>query len=156
MGASRNISAYSDVDAVLRAALAQPEGAAYHAANPLGVHTPGAGLNWLQRARFYLRLLRERAERLDPASMGAIPYDELRLTRACGCRGRCQRADPLECTGHIIEIRRQTAIRGELFALDGTPLVATPAPPPTLEVDPLLRAALKAREELGLRGEVEE
>lgn len=150
MAHSRSITSFLDVDAVLRAAR-DAGGAQYLAKDARGEHTPGAGLYWLQRARQYIKLLRERDERLrGGTSPGHSPFDDVRLVRRCGCRGKCEAKDALNCAGHIIDITPGLDIRGTLLSLDGAPLATTEAPPPTLTIDPLLEAALAAKRDLGL------
>jgi len=152
MPASQNIAAYADVERVLRAALTAG-GGTFHAVNARGEQTPGAGINWLQRARYLMRLMRDREERLT-GTVAVTEFDELSLIRRCPCKGKCARAEG-ECVGHIIDILVGVVERGELFTLDGDP-VALPAAEvhtlPLLEaVDPLVQAALDAKRALALR-----
>jgi hypothetical protein len=151
MGASKNPAAYLDVDAILRAAR-DAGGATFHAETAQGARTPGAGLNWLQRARYYLKILRDRGAAFGTST--ATPFDDLRMVRRCGCRDKCQRADPTECEGHIIDIHVGVdVVRGSLFSHDGQPLATTAAPISAPPLSPLMSEALAAKRALGLIGE---
>lgn len=139
---------FTDVDRVLRAAISA-EGATFHALSAAGLPTPGAGVNWLQRARQYRKLLRER-DALLTGGIGRSEFDNLTLTRGCACTKGCEA--PLACQGHIITIRVENEIRGHLTTLSGDPIEVpdSPIPEPDPRTDPLLFEAMEARRALGL------
>jgi hypothetical protein len=145
----KNPLAFLDIQAVLDAALEAKRDLIFKARNAHGEFTPGAAVNWVQRANRFRQVLRERDQSLRPDNeFGRSKYDELTITRRCTCRASHCQTDP--CVGHIIDIRFGTPARGDLSLPDGTPVEPARNTTPALEIDPLLAAALRAKRDLGL------
>lgn len=124
---SKNLALFVDVQRVVEAALAAGGG-------QYRLPTSGAATHWRQRFNRFRALLAERDEknRLD-GQPGRSKYDDVSITRKCGCplNRACQNPD--FCTGNILLIN-VTPVRGELFSIDGQPIEIADAPLVDLDI----------------------
>lgn len=144
---SKNPANYLDVQRVIDAAR-EAGGAQYE------LPDQGKARYFIQK--FHAMRVAHRAEDAKlrpPGSPARSDYEDVVLTRPCGCGSqRCQK--PLDCSGNIVLIDVAARPLGILRTLEGKPVeIAGSVRLRDAEGDPLYRAALAAKRAIKEEGE---
>lgn len=148
-----DLASFTPIKRVLDAVLAAG-GGLFTVTRMDGEPSARQAVNWRQRAYTFRKRWREEAAKLAaPGQVVTTPYDDIKITLACGCTttgSNCRR--PADCGGHTLKIAVTPSdeVHGELRTLDGAALPLGKVGPMVVEVDETMRAALQVRKDLGM------